>query len=137
MVAVAGNTYDDFCLYYCLSRLRDRVVWVLPSITEKAVHTDVSQEMPRVETSFIFQLMNEERSHNFTGGLGCVTHSLAPAQVESVIAQLNRVGAYSRQIQRTEDVQSLARLPLKILERDTVEEASVQFSGDRSVSSFN
>jgi hypothetical protein len=137
IVAVAGNALEDFCLYYCLSRLRDRVVWVLPSITEKALNTNISQELSRAETSFRYQLLSQERSPNFTGGLVCVTHSLAPVQVESVIAQLNRVGAHSRQIQRTEDVQSLVRLPLKALERDTVEEVSLQFSDDRSVSAFN
>ncbi len=37
MLIVAGNTFEDFCLYYCLSRLRDRVAWMLPSITAKAL----------------------------------------------------------------------------------------------------
>ncbi len=28
---VVGDTLEDFCLYYCLSRMRKRVAWLLPS----------------------------------------------------------------------------------------------------------
>lgn len=30
-LVVAGETVEDFCLYYCLSRLRGKVMWLLPS----------------------------------------------------------------------------------------------------------
>ena len=73
LIVVAGSTLEDFCLYYCLSRVRDRVVWVLPSISDRALGTDPGGVMSAAETSFIFGLLSAERSPNRTGGIGCIT----------------------------------------------------------------
>ena len=61
-VVVAGNTLQDFCFYQCLSRLRERVVWLIPSITEGAlVHGNIDGEVAN------------RRSCNFMGALHSLT----------------------------------------------------------------
>jgi hypothetical protein len=138
IIVVAGSTLEDFCLYYCLSRVRDRVVWALPSISDRALGSDPSGAMSATETSFLFGLLSAERSPNFTGGIGCITHSLTPSQIDSVTEQLNRVGSFSRDIRRILDVGSLVRFPLTAVERDNFQrDISVQVSDDRSISPFN
>lgn len=36
-IAIAGNTISDFCLYLALKRMRERVFWIFPPITEAAL----------------------------------------------------------------------------------------------------
>jgi hypothetical protein len=140
ILAVAGNTFEDFCLFYCLSRLRERVVWVLPSITEKALKADADAPMSQSEMSFLFQLRNVEISPNFAGGLACVTYSLTPEQVDRIIRQLNSHGAgqFRSQIRKIDNIESLVRSPLSAVERDNFQrDISVQFNDNRSISPFS
>jgi hypothetical protein len=37
VVAIAGNDLRDFALYHSLSRMRNRVVWISPSLTDQAL----------------------------------------------------------------------------------------------------
>jgi hypothetical protein len=68
VVVVLGDTLQDFCLYYCLSRMRDRVVWVLPSISEKIV-SDTDTKVDRTELSFLLRLSRAGlRSSRSEGG---------------------------------------------------------------------
>jgi hypothetical protein len=140
MLAVAGNTFEDFCLFYCLSRLRDGVVWVLPSITEKALAANADAVTSVSELSFLFQLRNAESSSQSEGGLGCITYSLTSIQVDSVIGQLDRHGAgrFRNQIKKIDDVEPLIRFPLTAIERDSLQrDITLQFADDRSISPFS
>ncbi|SRR6266481_204546 len=139
LVIVAGNKIEDFCLYYCLSKLRDRVVWVLPSITEKALgqHVDATS---RAEMKFIFQISAAERSHKHAGGTSCISYSLNSEQVDGIIQQLTKPGArqYNKQIQKNGDVKSLIEFPVSVTERDNFQrDIPIQLSNDRSISPFS
>lgn len=139
ILAVAGNTFEDFCLFYCLSRLRERVVWVLPSVTEKALIAEADAPMSASEVSFLFQLRSAENSPNFVGGLACVTYSLTSDQIDKVIRQLNSHGAgrFRSQIRKIDKIESLVRAPLSAVERDNFQrDISVQFADDRSIGPF-
>lgn len=140
MVAVAGNAFEDFCLFYCLARLRDRVVWVLPSITDKALGNDENAKLSSAETSFLFQLRRRETAHNFVGGLACVSCSLDSGRIDKVIQQLNRLGLdqFRNQVKKIEDLEPLVRFPLSVVERENFQrDISLQFSDDRSIGLFS
>jgi hypothetical protein len=140
ILAIAGNTFEDFCLFYCLSRLRDRVVWVLPSITEKAITANADVPMSRSELGFLFQLRNSQISSNYKGGLTCTTYSLTSSQVDNVVQGLNSYGAgvLHNQIEKIDNVESLVRFPLNVVERDNFQrDISLQFADDRSIGPFS
>jgi hypothetical protein len=138
MVLVAGNTLEDFCLYYCLSRLRDRVVWILPSITEGALASS-SEEPTRVEINFVSEIQTEGMSQNSQGGLACTSYSLTEPQLDMVINRLNAtgIGTLHSQIRKVADLQSLIRFPLVANERDNLQrDIPVQLANDTSLSPF-
>lgn len=140
LLLVAGNTFEDFCLYYCLSRLRDRVVWVLPSVTEKALNHSANQTLTRAETHFLFKTSNAERSSRYGGGTACTTYSLGSAQIDSIITWLEQSGTrqFASKIRQMTDVEPLIRLPLVPIERDNFQrDVPVQLSDDWSMSPFN
>jgi hypothetical protein len=138
LVLVAGNTLQDFCLYYCLSRLRDRVVWVLPSITERALNPD-SGQIPSPELYFISQLRMEQYSQNSRGGLACTSHSLRSAELDAVIKHLSSspIGKLGAPIGTVNEIGGLVRFPLFAVERDNFQrDIPVQLSDDMSISPF-
>lgn len=55
-VAVAGNGIEDFALYFALSRMRQRVVWIPPSLTAEALSGNQPQIRSDESTSFRFAL---------------------------------------------------------------------------------
>lgn len=139
LIVVVGNRLEDFCLYYCLSRLRDRIVWALPSITNRAIDGD-DTVMSRVEMHFSFGLRNAARWNQSQGGTACLTYTLTPEEVGKVTQQLNQLGAgqFGPQIGKVDDVQSLIRFPLAAIERDNFQrDIALPFSGDLSVSPFS
>jgi hypothetical protein len=137
LVLVAGNSLDDFCFYYCLSRLRDRVVWVLPSITDR-LFTSEAPEASSTELRFLSQLHAEEFSTQHHGRLALTSMSLDNRQIEAVIEQLNVLG-YRRfeEINKIEHIEHLVRYPLVAYERDNFQrDIIVQLQDDRSISPF-
>jgi hypothetical protein len=137
MVLVAGRTVGDFCLYYCLSRLRERVAWVLPSATEKAL-SSAPPPASRCEISFINRLHNQKVSQQSQGGLAVTSFSLADAELEAVMAWLNSSPFGPTQIAKAKDVKHLVRMPLVAIERDNLQrDIPVQMSDDLTISPFN
>ena len=139
IVIVAGNTLEDFCLFYCLARVRNGVIWVLPSITEKALSPNPGAALSAAEMSFIFQVRDAERSSQSEGGLACLSYSLSSAQIDAVIEQLNRHGAgqFSNPIRQVNDLEPLIRFPLVAVERDNFQrDLVIQFEHGRSISPF-
>jgi hypothetical protein len=82
LLVVVGNTFEDFCLYYSLSRLRQRVVWLLPSITENAISNVEQKSGSRVETRYLFQLRNAGTSAQSETGTSCLTYSLSSIELD-------------------------------------------------------
>lgn len=137
LVLVAGNTLDDFCLYYCLSRLRERVVWVLPSITQKALGSAGAESRP--EMSFVSQLHNIQYSQRSLSGFACTSYSLSEPQIEAVITRLQSspLGGFDSQIRRAESIARLVEMPIVVAERDNLQrDIPIQFLDDVSVSPF-
>lgn len=139
LVLVAGNTLEDFCFYFDLSRLRDRVTWVLPSITEKALNRS-SDDASQPELSFIAQLRTEEMSNQSQGGLACASHSLTNEQLEAVYGRLNSAPslALSSAMRRADAIPRLIRFPLTAVESENFQrDIPVQLSDDVSISPFS
>jgi len=138
LLLVAGDTFEDFCLYYCLSRLRDRVVWVLPSITEKVLASSL-EKTSRAEMNFVSELNSESRSPRSQGGFACTTYSLTDSQIEAVKSQLSTAGAATHRlpIGRAVRLEDLLRFPLVANERDNLQrDISVQLTNDMSLTPF-
>ena len=94
LIVVVGNRFEDFCLYYCLSRLRDRVVWSLPSITNRAIDGEVNNAMSRVEMHFSFGLRSAAKWNQSQRGIACLTYSLT-RMVFSFASRECRVNGFS------------------------------------------
>jgi hypothetical protein len=140
LITVAGNTLEDFCIYYCLSRLRDRVVWALPSLIEKILNGESNVPLSRAETSFLYAVRSASSSTQHDGGIGCVTYSLSLPQLSAFIQQINQIGTTwpLEQVSRIENLDSLIEYPLEAIERDNFHrDLSLQFDGEQSVGPFN
>jgi hypothetical protein len=139
ILAIVGNALEDFCLFYCLARLRNGVVWVLPSIAERALGPNPDAALSASEISFLFQLRDAERSAESEGRITCMSYSLSSTDIDKVIAQLNRyeAGRFSNPIRKSDKLEPLIRFPISPAERDTFQKDLVlQFIDDRSVSPF-
>lgn len=138
-ILVAGNRFDDFCLYYCLSRLRDGVHWVLPSITDSATSADARQ-MSSVEISFVSRVRSLEMSQGSGGGLAWETFSLTDEEIRAVFDRVNTspLGNLRSPFRRGNNIPSLIALPITAVERDNFQrDIIVQLSDDLSISPFN
>jgi hypothetical protein len=113
LVIVVGNTVEDFCLYYCLSRLRSRVAWLPPSIAEKALSSD-SGAASRAELSFVSQLRSLRLSQSWQGGLASTSYSLTDAELDAVAVSLNSSPHFGDQLRfaKARDIGHLIRMPL-------------------------
>ena len=137
MVLVAGTTVDDFCLYYCLSRLRERVAWILPSITQKALGSSPAAAA-RHEVSFISQLHHQKFSQQSQGGLAYTSYSLADGELDTIIAWLGSPLGPLQSISKAKDVRHLVRMPLVAVERDNFQrDIPIQLSDDSTISPFS
>jgi hypothetical protein len=91
-IAVAGNSVQDFALYYALSRMRRRVVWVLPSITTDALAATAKEPSVGEEFGFVLALNSLGRGGSqHTPGLTLVSASLSDGQLAQVKARLKVV----------------------------------------------
>jgi hypothetical protein len=139
LIVVAGETFEDFCLYYCLSRLRDRVAWLMPSVTQRALGSN-PDPFSRAELSFLSELQFEGTSTQNQGGVACATYSLGDAELRAVIEHLNAtpLGRFRSAITKAEDTATLIRFPLVAYERDNFQrDILVPHSDDLSVSPFS
>ena len=92
-IAIAGNTLEDFCLYYAASRMRDRVVWVLPSVTDAALAGAQPEAKVNQEFHFATALGSLSRgSSSRQGGLSLVSATLDDEKLGLVQGNLDRVG---------------------------------------------
>lgn len=138
LIFVTGNRLEDFCLYYCLSRLRERVVWVLPSITEKALNLS-SAVLGRAELSFIALLRKQKYSQKSQAGLAHTSFSLSDPEQTTVVEWLNSspLGKLDA-VSKAKQITNLVQAPLVAIERDNLQrDVPVQLSDGMSISPFN
>jgi len=92
-VAVAGTDLRDFAFYYCLSRMRMRVVWFPPSVTEQALNQAAPQADFDERMAFAYAL--ENLSHGDSqrqAGLCLTSATLAPENLLRIQRYLNSKG---------------------------------------------
>jgi len=92
VLAVAGNAIQDFALYYALSRMTDRVVWVLPQITAAAFASFPEEVAVNVEFHFVHALKSlgyGDSSHS--AGVKLVSASLGTTELTKVKDRIEAV----------------------------------------------
>jgi hypothetical protein len=140
VVAVAGNTLEDFCLYFALSRLRDRVVWILPSITEKAIKGECKAEYNPPEFNFVAALDSLARGNSQRyEGLDLVSISLSDSQLQSLptcfsAALMGSDFHTGPKINR--DIESLIRHPFQVYETANIDRDQTKIVVDDELPGF-
>jgi hypothetical protein len=91
-VAVAGNTIQDFGLYYALSRIRPRVVWVLPSLTEDAMASHAPEPSVDERFQFVHALNRLARGDgHHPSGLTLISATLSDSELQRVAGRFREV----------------------------------------------
>jgi hypothetical protein len=89
-VAVAGTGVEDFALYYALSRMRGRVVWIPPCITYDALAAVASKPVVDERFHFANDLASLARGNSQRyAGLRVISATLSDPQLAQVMARLS------------------------------------------------
>jgi hypothetical protein len=89
-IAVAGASIEDFCLYYALSRMQPRVVWIPPSIVEESLGPPPANRKIDAAWHFINDLASLSRGTSQRhAGMTIVSVSLTDAQLEQLKTSLS------------------------------------------------
>jgi hypothetical protein len=139
VVAVCGNKFEDFCLYFGLSRIRHRVVWVLPAITEKAL----SQAELKPEVDHLFHFASDLISaskHDPRHGTGVklVSSSLEGKEISTVLHAIETFGFGKFQNAEILDcLKAPLPAPLRLYEKNNAHIArAIQLPNDRVIQLF-
>lgn len=90
VVAVAGTNVEDFALYYALSRMRTRVLWIPPSVTADALAQEPKTLAIDERFHFVNDLASLARGNTQRyGGMRLISATLPDPHVEEVRARLS------------------------------------------------
>jgi hypothetical protein len=90
VVAVAGTRLEDFAFYYALSRMRNRVVWIPPTIVQGALDGTPAQKATDPAWHFSNDLASLARGNSQRhGGMKITSVTLSERQLEQVRSQLS------------------------------------------------
>jgi hypothetical protein len=92
VIAVAGARIEDFALYYALSRMRSRVVWIPPSVLDQLLGP--VQTNLRIDPAwhFVNDLASLARGNaQRYAGLKLLSATLMPEQLDQVKARLSEI----------------------------------------------
>jgi hypothetical protein len=121
-VAVVGDTLDDFCLYYSLSRMRERVSWLLPAwFPETGPEEGQIREGHGARYSHALSSLLWERNHANTATL--VSVSLDRSELEKFQGRFEATfgrRALSGQIDVQCSVDEFVRHPLVAYDQNNV-----------------
>lgn len=124
VIGVAGNTLEDFCLFFNLSRLRERVVWILPSITDKALNGDCEPQYNGPEFHFVTALdaLSSPTSQH-EGGTLLLSRSLTEQQLQSLRTCISTIsgGNFESTIKIGSDVREFIKHPFAVYETGNVD----------------
>jgi hypothetical protein len=117
-LAVAGNTVSDFCLYLALSRMRERVFWIFPPISDDATKGGGTAFGRGPSYTFANALRRAiEHVSRYSPGLDIVSATLANQQLTSVLSSLGAAGQCSVNANLIGDPQTtLPDFPLRYFE---------------------
>jgi hypothetical protein len=91
-IAIAGNTVQDFALYYALSRMRPRVVWVLPSLTADAMAAHPPEPVVDERFQFVHALNRLARGDGqHPPSLTLISATLSDAELQQVAGRIRDV----------------------------------------------
>jgi hypothetical protein len=138
-IVVVGDTLRDFCIYQCMSRLRERVVWLLPSIGRDALNqTKIEAEKRYLRDGFKFlAALHSLTSHSatHTDSVVLVSASLGGdglSGVRDYASQFSLFGAETWRVGLLQ--QTLGFHPLRLYEANNARmPALVSVSDDRVV----
>ena len=95
-LAVAGNTVSDFCLYLALSRMRERVFWIFPTIADDATKGGGTAFGRGPSYTFANALrITSEYVSQYPAGLDLVSATLTNQQLTDVLSSLGAAGQYA------------------------------------------
>jgi len=138
VVAVAGNRLEDFCLYFNLSSMRNRVVWVLPSITDKALAGRLNYDLH--ETHFAAALEELSRGDNqHEEGLLFTSSSLTENQLNLVRSTLSKsLSASTLEVPSRVAIaiEPLIKSPLRVYETGNLERDQTKIVVDEELPGY-
>jgi hypothetical protein len=117
-LAVAGDTLSDFCLYLALSRMRERVFWVFPPISDDASNGGGTAFGRGPSYTFANALrITCEYTSQYSPGLDLVSATLNSQQLTSILTSLAAAGQFQMNADLIGDPQmALPDLPLRYFE---------------------
>jgi hypothetical protein len=90
VVAVAGVGLEDFAFYYALSCMRNRVVWIPPTIVQDALDSTPAKRTTDPAWHFSNDLASLARGNSQRhGGMKIISVTLSDGQLEQVKTQLS------------------------------------------------
>jgi len=127
-IAIAGNKISDFCLYLALSRMRERVFWIFPPVTEAAlIGASVNYRNSPAGTFANSLRMATEYVQQHPVGVDLLSASLSQSQVNGVkneIASAAGAAIYGDVIGLSAN--AIPEHPLRYLERSNASKLSVE-----------
>jgi hypothetical protein len=88
ILVVVGETLEDFCLYYCLARLRGKVMWLLPSWLPTGEVDDYSLWSSQTHIGSFIRALSEFRRQE--GNIFLLSLSLSPDEITAARNKLDR-----------------------------------------------
>lgn len=149
IVVVAGDSLRDYCLYQCISRLRYRVAWLLPSWTAafEAAKLRKQNGGPGLAGAELFafyfshSLLNAARSNVADRKIVFISESLGAEEIKRIVALLDEALLMATQdiLGRSRVRDSIAELlvhPKIVYERDNAGRPRTQQFMDHSSIGF-
>jgi hypothetical protein len=138
-LAIAGNTVSDFCLYLALSRLRERVFWIFPPITEAALNGMSPQYRYSPSATFANAVrMVTEYVQQHAAGLDMTSATLNATQLGAVKVEIGLAArsAFHADIQ-VEVTDAIPDHPLRFFDRsNALKQRVVQLPDSRVIELF-
>jgi hypothetical protein len=122
VIAIAGARLEDFALYYALSRMRSRVVWIPPSVLDQLLGPAPTSLVIDPEWHFVNDLASLARGNTQRyAGLKLLSVTLTPEQLEHVRARLSDIAVNSiSQCQIVAPAQVIPEDPIRHYETNNV-----------------
>lgn len=122
VIAVAGARIEDFALYYALSRMRNRAIWIPPSVLDQLL--EPAPTSLRIDPAWHFanDLASLARGNNQRyAGLKMLSATLTPEQLDQVKARLSEIaGNGINQCQIVAPAQVIPEEPIRHYETNNV-----------------
>jgi hypothetical protein len=122
VIAIAGARIEDFALYYALSRMKSRVVWIPTSVLEQLLGPPLTSRVIDPAWYFTNDLASLARGNNQRyGGLKLLSATLTPEQLEQVKAGLSEIAvSHLNQCQIVAPAQVIPEEPIRHYETNNV-----------------